>query len=410
MKRRNCIAALLAVLLLLSLAACREGDLERIWNNERIYAQARRDAARLAEEYILEKYGVEAETLGYDVDGSDVFMAYRASTMVYVAMTDGEDTFCVYLSLKDESIRWDNYQRGKVARVLEDYLLDCLGVPAPYASELEFRLVRDRSSSSTAWINGKGYDASCMLDFYFDGESVEELLNEIKRVKYLARFLDGTLEGVELRPEDWPMENLDLEVGLERYRDRKSYDYYASEWLNLYESVHVYEWPALIESVKMSLELEDGKAKQKRTYNVYDKTAVGELEFVASGPSLSENWAEQILVSEERPDWGEDYEQVTPLLSWSAPEDEAEWEMRCSLPPAFFEAHGDRFYLGVYDPETGETRVYLSNAYRPGKPGTFEEGSVYISQSFGMTPGHWYAILLHPSFAENTCKTSPEPL
>lgn len=48
MKRRNCIAALLAALLLLTLAACREGDLERIWNNERIYAQARRDAARLA--------------------------------------------------------------------------------------------------------------------------------------------------------------------------------------------------------------------------------------------------------------------------------------------------------------------------------------------------------------------------
>lgn len=82
-KRRNRITALLAVLLLLPLAACREGDLERIWNNERIYAQARRDAARLAEKYILEKYGTEAETLGYDVDGSDVFMAYRAAPVVY---------------------------------------------------------------------------------------------------------------------------------------------------------------------------------------------------------------------------------------------------------------------------------------------------------------------------------------
>ena len=410
MKRRNCIAALLAALLLLSLTACREGDLERIWNNERIYAQARRDAARLAEEYILEKYGVEAETLGYDVDGSDVFMAYRASTMVYVALTDGEGTFCVYLSLKDESIRWDNYQRGEVARVLEDYLLDCLGVPVPYASELEFRLKRDRSSSSTARINGKSYDASCMLDFYFDGESVDELLNEIKRVEYLARFLEGTLEGVELRPEDWPVENLDLEVGLERYRDQEGYEYYASEWLNLYESPHVYERPALLESVKMSLELEDGKAKQKRTYNVYGKTSVGELEFVASGPILPENWAEQITLSEETVDWGEEYVQMTPLFCWSAPEDETEWEMRCSLPPAFFEAHGDYFYLGVYDPETGEVKVYFSTNFRPGKPGTFEKGSVYISQSFGMTPGHWYAILLRPSFAESTCKTSPEPL
>lgn len=393
MKLRNCIAALLCALLLLPLAACREGDLERIWNNHRIEAQARRDAGRLAEEYIREKYGIKAEALGHDVDGSDVFMAYRASTMVYVALTDGKQIFCVYLSLVNESIRWDNYQRGEVAQVLEDYLLDCLGVPAPYASDLEFRLSRDRSSSGTARINGTSYDATCMLDFFFDGESVAELLGEMKRVKYLARYLEGSIEGVELRPEDWPVQSLDLEVGLERYRDRESCDYYASRWLNLYESPHVYEWPALVESVKMSLEVKDGAVKQKRTYNVYGKTAVGEVELVASGPSLPEDWAEGISLVEETPDWGEDYEQVTPLFSWTAPEGGAEWKMRCSLPPEFFEAHGDHLVYGWYDPETGEAETDLWKSLRAGKPGTFEEGNVHIVQNFGMVSGRWYAVL-----------------
>lgn len=393
MKYRRCAAALLAVLLLLPLAACREGDLERIRNNQRINDLARRNAARLAEQYILDKYGVRAEALGYDVDGSDVFMAYRAAPVVYVAMTDGEQTFCVYLSLENEDYRWDNYQREEVARVLEDYLLDCLGVPAPYASELEFRLERDRSASGTARINGKSYDATCMLDFCFDGESVEELLSEMKRVEYLARFLEGTIAGVELRPEDWPAENFRVEVGLERYRDRESCGYYASEWLNLYESPHVYEWPALVESAKLSLEVKDGRVKQKETRAVYDKTAAGEVELVASGPSLPEDWAELVAVSQETVDWGEGYEQLTPLFRWTAAGDEAEWKVRGSVPPEFFEAYGDHLVYGWYDPETGEAETDLWKSLRAGKPGTFEEGNVHIVQSFGMASGLWYAIL-----------------
>ena len=394
MKRKGCLAVLLAALLLLPLTGCREGDLERIINNQRIEAQAKRDAARLAERHILDKYGVEAQALGYDVDGSDVFMAYRASTMVYVALTDGEETFCVYLSLKDASIRWDNYQRKEVARVLEDYLLSCLGLDRPYTASLEFRLDRDRSGSSTAWINGKGYDASCLLDFYFDGEDVDTLLAQMDRVEYLARFLDGSLENVELHPEDWPVENLNLWVGLERYRDKESMDYYASTWLNLYESPHFFESPALVESVKMRLDIEKGAVKQERTYTVYDKKAVGELEFVASSADpLPEDWGEYLSVWEEAPDWGEGYEQVGPLFSWVAPEDGAEWHIQCSLPPAFFEAHGDRFVRGWYDPETGETKIYTSSSYLPGKPGTFEAGSAYITQLFGMGEGTWYAVL-----------------
>ncbi len=221
-----------------------------------------------------------------------------------------------------------------------------------------------------------------MLAFYFDSESVQELLGEIKRVEYLARYLEGTIEGVELRPGDWPAENFRVEVGLERYRDRESYEYYAG-------SPDIHEWPALVESVKMSL---DG-GKQKRTYTVYDKTAVGKVELVASGPSLPENWGEQILVAEEWPDWGEDYVQVTPLFCWTAPEDGTEWEMRCCLPSAFFEAYGDHLVYGWYDPETGEAETDLWKSLRAGKPGTFEEGNVHIVQSFGMASGLWYAVL-----------------
>ena len=57
MKKRCFPAALLALLLLLP--GCTAEDRERTRENDRISALAQRDAARLALEYVEEKYGFE---------------------------------------------------------------------------------------------------------------------------------------------------------------------------------------------------------------------------------------------------------------------------------------------------------------------------------------------------------------
>ena len=151
MKKRCFPAALLALLLLLP--GCTAEDRERTRENDRISALAQRDAARLALEYVEEKYGFEAAVLGYDVDGSDVFMAYRAYPLVTVALTDGEKEFLVYLGLEAPEVRWDNYQRGEVAACLESWLLDGLALGEPCAADLIFRAAEDPSPGQ-AHING----------------------------------------------------------------------------------------------------------------------------------------------------------------------------------------------------------------------------------------------------------------
>lgn len=380
------------LLSLVLLTGCSPDSLERIAANERIYAQARQKAEKLAILHIREKYGVEASALGYDVDGSDIFMAYRAHPLATVALTDGEREFLVYLALEDPALRWDNYQGEEVAACLEEYLLSQLGLEAPYASRLEFRSLGDPSPGQVQ-INGETYSVSCMLDFLYDGQSAPELLEQLGRLEYEGRWVGGEdlLTQVSLPSEEWP-EGVALRFNLKQYRDRDSYDTYAlSHFSPGTGELSVVEKPALTSALFFSR----SEGKSRCSYHRLDHWEWEDLRFTghAAAPELallpSPGWVEgQVSFPQAAVEWNLDgggarYEQAGPLLCLTRPQgpEGVEYSLQSTLLPGFFARYGDRLDYGFYDPATGEVTVHSSLPMYPGKPGTYEEGNVYIRQS-----------------------------
>ena len=392
MKKRCFPAALLALLLLLP--GCTAEDRERTRENDRISALAQRDAARLALEYVEEKYGFEAAVLGYDVDGSDVFMAYRASPLVTVALTDGEKEFLVYLGLEAPEVRWDNYQRGEVAACLESWLLAGLALGEPCAADLIFRAAEDPSPGQ-AHINGEAYSVNCMLDFLYEGQSAPELLTKLTRVMYAGGWLgeDPSVEGVTLPTEGWPAET-ELQVFLRRYRDRESFASYGpARWGAGGREPSVQENPALLETVFLARE----KEEVIRRYARYERVEAEGLAFV--GRAMTEGMPGEVSCPAEGWVAGQvSYPQIPlywpagedggvrcgPLFCCTEPEGNGgvEYAISCTILPEFFARHGETLYYGICDPITGTLRVRRSLPFRPGRPGTYGEGNVYIRQTF----------------------------
>lgn len=402
MRKKPVLAAVLALLLLLP--GCTAEDRERIRENGRIYALAQRDAARLAVEYVEEKYGFEAAVLGYDVDGSDVFMAYRAHPLVTVALTDGEKEFLVYLGLKDAEVRWDNYQAEEVAACLEVHLLSQLGRTAPAVSRLTFRVKNDCAPGQIQ-IDGSVRSVTGMLDFYYEGQTAEELLELMALVDYEGRWMDGEepLAGVGISQEDWP-EEISLALMLKNFRDEESHAVYGGPGA---ENPSVKENPALLEALSLTLR----KGKTERVYSAYDRFNEGGLAFVGRATvrgepgevTLPTEWvAGQVSYPQIPLYWpaGEKGSvQCGPLFCCTRPEgpEGVEYAISCTVLPGFFEQHGDMLYYGICDPATGEQNIRSSLPFRPGKPGTYEEGNVYIRQTFWVdSPADrpvYYAIL-----------------
>lgn len=382
--------ALLLPLLLLT--GCSPEGLERIAKNERIYALARQKAEKLAVAYIREKYGVEAAALGYDVDGSDIFMGYRAHPLVTVALTDGEREFLVYLALEDPELCWDNYQGEEVAALLEDYLLSRLGLEAPFASRLEFRAAGDPSPGQTQ-IDGKSYSVSCMLNFRYEGQSAPELLEGLGRIEYEGRWVGGQdlLTGVALPEEDWP-EGLALRATLKQYRDREDYEIYSPQrFAPGAMELSIREKPAL----NAVLMLSRSEGKNWRSCSRFDHWETEGLRFTGQAAAPEEGllpapgWVEgQVSFPQAAVEWnlgGGDtrYEQAGPTVCFTQPQgpEGVEYSLLCTILPGFFARYGDPLDYGYYIPDTGEVEVRYSLPMRSGRPGTYEEGSQLIRQS-----------------------------
>lgn len=408
MKKHRILPLLTALLLLLP--SCGWEGWERVADNQRIYARARREAKALAEAYIKEKYGLEVTALGYDVDGSDIFMAYRAHSLATVALTDGEGEFLVYLSLEDPDLRWDNYQREEVAACLTGHLHAALGLEAPYVTDLIFQAAGDPSPGQ-AQINGKTYSVECMLNFLYEGQSAPELLEELKGVEYAAGWLgEGpSLEELTLPAEAWPA-GVELEVSLRRYRDRESFDCYGpTRWTAGGSETSVRQNPALLETAYLTL---DG-GKATRQYARYERVEAQGLVFVGRAmvegapgevPIPPEGWVADGLTFPAEPiywagRYDRAYAQAGPLFCCVCPQtpEGVECAISCTVPPAFFDAHGAPLFYGFYTPKDMTQELRTSLPLRPGRPGTYEEGNVYIRQTLWVTSTAedpvWYAFL-----------------
>jgi len=117
--------------------------------------------------------------------------------------------FCVGVHVDDETILWDNYQKEEIEAVLQGHLINLYSLPQPYTIKTEFRLEHTPNYKSfvpAEW-RDKGYSHTNMVDFFFSGQPVEELLSQIGYLEYFVSYLslDRPLDEIEFKAKDWPV-------------------------------------------------------------------------------------------------------------------------------------------------------------------------------------------------------------
>lgn len=251
LRRKGKIQTLLALacLFLLPFPLLLGGCSGRFLENMRIFRKAERVAERRAEAYIRKKYQIQAKALGYDVQGGGA-LAFTAVPGVLVPMTDGTETFCVYLDLDNEWIGLDNRQAAEITAALEDYFLSVSSLEPPERSKITFTLWNDAARmSSHAMVKGKSYSAENMADFFYEGQSAGALLDRIQTFYYEGHFtgLSRSLEEVKLAAGDWPQtQEFRISTRLYLYRSREWYQKYGG--VEGYDSIKPKYWPTLRES------------------------------------------------------------------------------------------------------------------------------------------------------------------
>ncbi|MCI8537635.1 MAG: hypothetical protein HFF18_03105 [Oscillospiraceae bacterium] len=363
----------LCVLAILLLGSCREWR-ERMAENSRIYRLAEQHAETRAVAYIREKYGVEAAALGYDVQGSDVYMGgFYANAGVLVLMEQDGKQFFVYLNLDSESIFFDNFQSEEISAALETAVLERLALPMPEESTIKYSVWESGGWTVAPAIDGKGYSVQNMVNFRYDGQSGEELLNQMDDVFYTGYFCeDLSLDTLDLDPADWPdREDFWLRTGLIQFLDREHYE----RFLEQYEQMptlytmqeHAKYWPFLRGQLSLTLSYRSWDPNYEREYQSYVSASQYGLDFIGVMPFDPETC---LAVSEDVPVWHMetkkdicDYEQVSPLLYLSYPE---EWEtgpvkthILCTVPEDYFAEHGEPLYVGVYCHYPKQDLVYV---------------------------------------------------
>ena len=212
-RRRPCLrrkAGAIAVLALaFLLAGCSRERTEIRREIARIQEAAESVAEERAAAYILEKYGMEAAAEGHWVQAYDDFFAPYVSTNVIVFMEYRGRKFCVGIDVDDEAVLWDNYQREEIEEVFQDYFAELYKLPAPYRAKTEFRMENapDYIAATPAEWRERGYDHGSMADFYFQGQTAEELLAQVSHLEFYDAWLstEELLDPLSFRDEDWPL-------------------------------------------------------------------------------------------------------------------------------------------------------------------------------------------------------------
>lgn len=364
---------ILCVLAVLILGGCREWG-ERMEENRRVYRLAKQYAEERATAYIQEKYGVEAASLGYDVQGSDIFMkGFYANSGVLVLMEREGTQFFVYLDLDDESIFFDNYQSEEISAALEKTVLDRLHLPAPECGTIKYSVWESGNWTVAPSIDGKGYSVQNMVNFRYDGQSGEELLNQMDNVFYTGYFCeDLSLDTLDLDPADWPdQEDFWFRTGLIQFLDREHYEQFLEKYEQMPTLYTMQQnsqyWPFLRGQLSLTLSYRSWDPNYEREYQAYVSASQHDLDFIGVMPFDPETC---LAVSEDVPVWHMetkkdicDYEQVSPLLYLSYPE---EWEtgpvkthILCTVPEDYFEEYGEPLYVGVYCHYPKQDLVYV---------------------------------------------------
>lgn len=361
MKKRLC-GLTLCVLAVLLLGGCREWQ-ERMAENNRVYRLAEQHAEERAIACIKEKYSVEAEALGYDVQGYDSYMqGFYANAGVLVLMEHGGKQFFVYLNLDDESVFFDNYQAEEISAALETAVLERLQLPAPEESTIRYSVWESGGWTVAPSIDGKGYSVQNMVNFRYDGQSGEELLCQMEDVFYTGYFCeDLSLDTLDLDPADWPdQESFWLRTGLIQFLDREHYEQFLEKYEQMPTLYNMQEnskyWPFLQGQLSLTLSYRSWDPNYEREYQSYVSASRYGLDLIGVMPFDPETC---LAVSEDAPVWHMetkteicDYEQVSPLLYLSYPE---EWEtgpikphILCTVPDDYFAEYGEPLYVGVY--------------------------------------------------------------
>lgn len=176
---------------------------------DRIYHAAEQTAEDRAAAYIAEKYGIDALTEGYWVQGHHDFFAPEINSNVVVFMEYEGRKFCTGLDVDDETVLWDNYQREEIDAVLQEYFTEQYRLPQPYKADTRFWLENtpDYHAVTPAEWRERGYDHGNMVDFYFQGQTAEELLAKIHRLEFYDSWLpmEQELASLSLEAENWPV-------------------------------------------------------------------------------------------------------------------------------------------------------------------------------------------------------------
>lgn len=273
---------------LLTFCICLSGCSERLEKNRTISREAKRYAESMAVEYISEKYGIKAEPLGYDIQGNDVFMAWESSPLVAVPMVYEDKQFCVLLNMHIDSCRHDNWQGEEVAKVLESYILEHFGLPASVYSNLEFHT---RGDHGQLYINvdGKTYNADRMLDFYYEGQSTQELMEKINDIEYFGNFVqpDFSMEAVEFDETIFPArlngsnDQIDIHTEFTLLSEDdpsgknliRRHEYDSNDWRRMQESL----------SYRFTYD-EDGAPSLERYFRTFLSAEISGTSFVGMAP------------------------------------------------------------------------------------------------------------------------------
>lgn len=381
------------------------GCSDRYKENKRIWIKAKYVAEKRAVEYIHKKYGIEATPLGYNTQGRQSVFSWYANTNVLVYMSYEDELFTVGIDVDDKNILSDNRQSTEICDVLMKYLLDIYDLPDSERSKIKFR-VKGIPVYEVPWKSE--YSADNLVNFIFENQTAEELLEQIEDITYLCQYFDlsGSLETIELDPDNWPKhEDFRVVVKMILCNDKDSdlsFDF--SNEPSFLEKKHLQEW--MYTSVNYGNYEELGKPDIKKNFYFYQLNTVDGLVFITQLPYKPMDIYEQdykIEVSDEELVWEEkhtmadkstmivEYEQVSKLF-----EEIDLFTTRCStqliIPDEFAKKFENELYLGNFDKESG--KIIVERVYRNGEWEWSEaDRNEQRSRIVQMVLGHQYALL-----------------
>ncbi len=402
-KRTKQIASMLFISVLFLLAGCGKGYMDSRREIGRIYKAAEQFAESRASAYISEKYGIPAVPQGYWVQANYDLYSPNTNPNVVVFMVYADKKFCVGVHVDNETILWDNYQREEIEAALQEYLINLYSLPQPYTIKTGFRLnnIPNYKSSIPAEWKAKGYDHSNMVDFYFNGQSAEELLSQIGSLEYFVSYLslDRSLDEIDFRAEDWPVSR----DGYISWNFRRYASPEAGPVDTGIDHPNIAGYPRFREWLHTVLELKgSGEPELSKDYFEFHTAQAEGITFITILPHEMED----ILCTSEGEDvWALDpgngniqtYRLVSSLFEVTEKAPDSYYIAAMSVPAAFTEQYENPLYILSRNRETGKimAAAYISSQEELDSLPETEHNRDYkicINGVKGMTKGVQYAV------------------